>query len=113
MNIHVYRFNSLGTAEHFRQTADAGYATLLGDDETFWVPETNRETARLIRAGYQMAIPRDNRNRNPGHIVIPHGLRAHIAETADGFACLLIEDIATGAFLDSVDLQRIIDNIQL
>jgi hypothetical protein len=28
---------------------------LLGDDERFWVPATNREAGLLIKAGYEVA----------------------------------------------------------
>lgn len=55
MSPKVYRFNRLATAEHFRLTANAGYAVLLGCDGLFWVPVSNRETGRLIRSGYEMA----------------------------------------------------------
>jgi hypothetical protein len=51
----VYRFNTLKTAESFRLGSGVGYATLLGDDMLYWVPESNRETGRLVRAGYEVA----------------------------------------------------------
>lgn len=56
MKPRVYRFNRLSTAEHFRMTANVGFATLLGCDGLFWVPVSNRETGRLLRAGYEAAL---------------------------------------------------------
>ena len=50
----VSRFNSLSVALHYMRTANAGYAVLMGDDMTYWVPDTNRETGRLIQSGYEI-----------------------------------------------------------
>lgn len=51
----VSRFNTLKTASRYLLTAKCGYAVLMGCDGLFWVPDTNRETGRLIKEGYEIA----------------------------------------------------------
>lgn len=51
----VRRFSTLETAQEEARNQKYWTPVLLGDDERFWVPATNREAGILISAGYEEA----------------------------------------------------------
>ncbi len=49
------RYSNLAMAREVAMRQTYWTPVLLGDDERFWVPATNREAGLLIKAGYEVA----------------------------------------------------------